>query len=280
MKETNKTKETVSSFTLEQYLLKELPAPEQKRLAALIQSDPALQKRIADLEASNQETLAEIIPSEISQKISERLKRMEPMSANHPGAHSKKSRLLVSWLTPVLVLPLALLIFWNPFFNHNSGPVSEASRTEDGVRTKGANELFLHRKSSVQAAGEGERLNPDAKVRPGDLLHISYLSAGDGTGIIFSVDASGTLTRHFPQPGKSADLVVGKKTPLEEIYELDETSGYEVFFFVTGLGGLDPEAILSKVKSLKMDSTNSLQSFRAAFPDLHITSFRVNKPRK
>src|SRR5690606_33546341 len=83
-----------------------------------------------------------------------------------------------------------------------------------------------------------ERLTSGDQARPGDLLQVSYISAGRGAGVILSIDGAGVVTLHHPSEAEAEPVLVeGLEIPLAHAYELDEAPGFERFVLVTRDGG-------------------------------------------
>jgi hypothetical protein len=82
---------------------------------------------------------------------------------------------------------------------------------------------------------DAEPLGPGARARAGDVLQLSYLSAGRPYGVVLSIDGRGTVTRHWPESGDgAAPLEARGAVPLAHAYILDDAPGFERFFLVTG----------------------------------------------
>lgn len=108
--------------------------------------------------------------------------------------------------------------------------LSIAAGTESGIRAKGdAVTLSIHR----QGEGKAERLVSGDTVRPHDLLQISLEARQRVYACIVSLDATGSLTAHFPESvGSALVLEPGKHILLPHAYELDESRGFERFWLV------------------------------------------------
>jgi hypothetical protein len=102
----------------------------------------------------------------------------------------------------------------------------------DGERAKGAGpRLFVYRQSDSGA----ERLDPETRVKPDDVLQVSYFAGGDRFGAILSVDGNGTVTQHYPDSGDTmAPLSIGGEISLDFSYKLDDAPKFERFFLVAG----------------------------------------------
>jgi hypothetical protein len=73
------------------------------------------------------------------------------------------------------------------------------------------------------------------KAYENDVIQITYLSAGNEYGFIFSFDGNGNITRHFPEDSWQAQKLstVKQEVPLDFSYKLDDAPDYECFVFVS-----------------------------------------------
>jgi hypothetical protein len=134
------------------------------------------------------------------------------------------------WLVPALAGAAAMVavvaVLRVPEPAHVSGIPGETERL------KGAGpRLIAHRES---AAGKPEELANGARTRAGDVLQLSYVSAGAPYGAILSIDGRGNVTRHWPVVGDAAaPLAASGAVPLDHAYVLDSAPSFERFFLVT-----------------------------------------------
>jgi hypothetical protein len=120
---------------------------------------------------------------------------------------------------------------------------------DDGVRLKGSSpHLAVHR----QATGaDPEALARGARVRAGDVLQLSIVSAGRPYGVVVSVDGRGVVTRHGPGDGAlAAKLPAQGAVPLDHAYRLDDAPSFERFFLVTGGSAFAVEPVLDAIRRL------------------------------
>ena len=119
---------------------------------------------------------------------------------------------------------------------------------DDGERSKGiAPHLTIHR----QGTGNAELLARGARVRPGDVLQLSVVSAGHPYGLVVSVDGRGVVTRHAPLDGTvAATLAPEGAVPLDHSYRLDDAPAFERFFLVTGGSPFAVEPVLEAFRRL------------------------------
>ncbi len=135
------------------------------------------------------------------------------------------------WLVPALAGAAAMVVAVAVL------RVPEAAHVSTGVpgeteRLKGAGpRLIAHR---ARPAGNPEELASGARTRAGDVLQLSYVSAGAPYGAILSIDGRGNVTRHWPATGDAAaPLAAGGAVPLDHAYVLDSAPSFERFFLVT-----------------------------------------------
>jgi hypothetical protein len=203
---------TVPDVLLERFRLGELPERDALELRRRIDSDHALQARLAALEKSDAEILAQHPGSEVARGIRARLApEVRP---------TRVRRVRAIWLVPVtaalVVAAIGLL------------PLLESTRRE---QLKGAGPaLVVYRKTAVGS----EVLEPGAIARAGELLRVGYRAAGQRFGVIISVDGRGVVTQHLPATGGEAAALGGEgNVLLDSSFELDDAPGWERFYLVT-----------------------------------------------
>lgn len=278
-----------SDLFLERYLAGDLKPEDKNAFEAKLSADPALAERLRVLKASNDEILARYPVEKMAETIRdawassdrrERPARQKASNAPYKIQKPKKKAILL-WITPALVLGIAAFVLFSPFRVNEDGStaisrVGGDPETPSGIRFKGEDQLYVYRKKTGSEASE--KLEPGQVVRSGDTVQLAYLSAGGPYGVIFSIDGRGNLTRHFPEKAApTTALISGKKTFLSESYELDDAPRYEIFFFVTGRDKLDTGEIMARAATLAKTPDSSESGSRAAFPKLHVTTFKILK---
>jgi len=156
------------------------------------------------------------------------------------GPPRPRPRPLAYLLVPVAAAAAALIALRLP------GPAPLGS---DEGRLKGLSpHLAVHRHGS---GAEAEALARGARVRAGELLQLSYVSAGRPYGVVASVDGRGVVTRHGPGDGPlAAKLVLAGSVPLDHAYRLDDAPEFERFFLVTGGSPFAVEPVLDALRHL------------------------------
>ena len=120
---------------------------------------------------------------------------------------------------------------------------------DEDLRLKGSSpHLTIHRQ---RTGADPEALARGARVRAGDVLQLSVVSAGRPFGVIVSVDGRGVVTRHAPGAGAlAAKLPAQGAVPLDHSYRLDEAPAFERFFLVTGGSTFAVEPVLDAIRRL------------------------------
>ncbi len=179
-----------------------------------------------------------------------------------------RPRPLLYLAVPIAAAAAALLALRLP------GPTPLGS--DDG-RPKGLSpHLSVHRHGSGSGA-EAEALARGARVRAGELLQLSYVSAGRPYGVVASVDGRGVVTRHGPGDGPlAAKLVPGGAVPLDHAYRLDDAPAFERFFLVTGRSPFAVEPVLEALRRLAAQG-RARTGAPSLPPGLSFSDFAVEK---
>ena len=237
---------------LEQLVLGELTPERAAAVRARLAREEGGQARLEALEASDAAILDTYAPVVMKAGIEALL--------TEAGGHRRVwlgGRVLV----PAVTMAALLVALAVPFFGERSGAgegegASAPWQAGSGVRTKGDPRFSLHLKTATGS----EPLASGAVVRPGDRIGLRYLAAGARHGVILSVDARGVVSLHHPdRPDGSTALDSSGAQDLPFAYELDDTPGAERFWFVTGDGPVDVEALIAAVKQLSGGSARSLE---------------------
>jgi hypothetical protein len=126
-------------------------------------------------------------------------------------------------------------------------PVAEPTTIKGTIPTAGAR-LYVYRHAN---AGD-ERLADGERAAPGDLLQLAYATSAQGFGVLISIDGAGTVTQHWPEPGKTqaAPLRAGGEVRLPAAYELDNAPAFERFFLVRADESFDVAPVLETARAL------------------------------
>lgn len=120
-----------------------------------------------------------------------------------------------------------------------------AHNTDTGDRSKGLKAALLLsviRNLKAQALGDGDT------VAAGDEILIAYRSSGYKYGVIVSVDAQKSVTLHFPAKVTGTQQLAAGKAQLATAFKLDETPGFEKFYFIASDSELPLQQILSALE--------------------------------
>jgi len=207
----------IGDWQLERYRLGELPAGEQDAIRTALGADGDLGERLARLDRSDADILAQHPPSVISASVRARAAGFD----TRPRRAGTPRRLALALACGLVLAAAGVLLV--------PGRVPDAS--EGMTRVKGlAPRLFVYRKAPTGA----EELAAGAAARENDVVQLAYQAAGRHFGAIVSIDGRGVVTRHLPAAGTLASpLKTGASFALPEAYRLDDAPGFERFYFVT-----------------------------------------------
>ena len=225
----------VPEWLVERLAHQDLPSAEAERVRARLAAEPNGVARIAALEASNHDILAQLPPGQVAAEVRRRLALANQVAQVAAAARGPRG-MKWTWALSGLVLGaagLTLVLGVLPADRPAGGELIGWQAGPEIVREKGEKRphLAVFRKQNDHA----DRLGAGAAVRAGDVLQLAYFSAGRPFGVIVSVDARGTVTPHLPSaPGTAVRLAAAGETLLPNSYELDNSPGFERFVLVTG----------------------------------------------
>lgn len=242
----------ISDIKLERYLLDELSQDEKQQVEEQLQTDELLQRRLEELQKSNEELLQKYSPEEFLQGI-----RNKQNIKNAQTSEAEKKEVAQGNAIPfpifknmsfgsiaavllVLMLPAVVVV-------SNYGGDGTEEDIQYAVRTKGTHnpDLFIYKKSGDSAL----LLDDSTLVYQGDRLQLKYKAPEEAFGFIFSVDGRGVLTRHLPLQGSMSSVLEPKSlTTLEYAYELDDAPQWEKFFFVSSADAFRLEEVIQNAK--------------------------------
>jgi hypothetical protein len=239
------TRSFVPDLLLEQYALGELGDIDESKVEAALRADESLRSRLAALQSSNEEILAEAKPAEIAAAIRRRM--LSGAGGGRLGVgigRGAPSRSLPAFFLPAAA---ALLVLAGAFMARSllSPSIDELTRPKGGEPG-----ISIYRKA---ASGPME-LHDGAAAAEGDVLQIKYGAGEAGFGAIFSVDGRGTITRHFPsrnaEAGTKAPRLSSSGAALDSAYELDDAPGFERFFIFSSKKDFDLSIVLAAMRGL------------------------------
>jgi len=270
--------EDISDFTLEQYLLGELPNHEQNRIERLVTTDPDLQARIGRMDHDSGRFLREHPAAAV-------LNKAEFQTAPSPGTRVGRrfsfTGLALAGLgaaATVLILPLVLQGNPGPDSRIKGGAGAPRGQAQTLDRLSDGISVFLLR-------GEGSvPLSPGAFAHEGDRIQVALRTEKDQYALLLSIDGTGRLTLHAPDSLKSPLKVSGSSPLLLPFaYQLDNAPDFERFVLVTATGTFDPQKVWAEVQA-------QTSTWRGAHPGeppvlrldqgLHIGVFDILKPGK
>jgi len=198
---------------------------------------------IAALVLADRETLAAHPPAAVAAEIRRR-------SAPPPRRRPVIVRATFAGATLATVGALAVVLAARHLPPAPSAPTLPASEptTIKGTVSTGGARLYVYRHAS---AGD-ERLADGERAAPGDLLQLAYATTAEGFGLLLSIDGAGTVTQHWPEPGRAraVPLRVGGEVRLPSAYELDSAPAFERFFLVRADEAFDVAPILEAARAL------------------------------
>ena len=259
-------------WLLERIALGELPPEELAAARARLAAEPGGLERLARLEADDGATLARLPPSQAAAEVARRRRVVEASRSLSTSSPPRR------WLPAVaLGAPVAAGLALLMLFSQRELP--EESRPQQAVllettRTKGLEpKLLIHR----QTAGAPEPLTDSARVRPGDVLQLSYVSGGRPHGAVLSIDGRGSVTLHAPESPTGPLELKGGTVPLPSAYELDDAPAFERFFFVTSDKPFDVNALMESARELARDPERARREPLPLPPPLSQSSLTLEK---
>lgn len=242
----------IPDWKLERYLLNELSPEQARELRSMLDSDPALRRRLKALEKSNR-TLLEEYPAEMmAARIEESYRQREKSRRRTQKSSMPPYRRLV---IPALALTTAAIVVLlvKPLEMGNYMGLRDVGT--DVTRIKGMQAgLYIYRKS----ARGPEELRDGSTAKANDLLQLAYVSTANPYGVILSIDGRGVVTVHYPPEGKAAArLELNKKVLLSNAYQLDDAPGFERFFYLSSKRPMFMKEITEAAERLAKDPDRS-----------------------
>jgi hypothetical protein len=217
----------IPDWLLERLAAGELPQPQATALRERLQAQGE-EHRLSALAASSAEILATFPPERIVPEI----QRRAAAYARHtrPVAVRRLRPLWALSTVTACAAGLAVVLAVRDHKNTTQPSPSEEQPESIGIKGDLKPALRIYRKT-----GSGsELLSSHATVHRGDTLQIRYVAAGKHFGVIASLDARGLVTFHLPESaGLAMALDHDGERALPHAYELDDSPGFERFFFVT-----------------------------------------------
>jgi hypothetical protein len=236
----------IPDWQIERYVLGELPRPEQEDVARAVSEDAVLAARVTGIEESNRQILRAHPP-----RVAAALIRERSSAEGRPWPRWQQRALVVAASLAVVSAGLAAL-----------RPREAGVAVSDETRIKG---LRPHLGVFRQTPAGVESLQDGSPAREGDVVQVTYQSAGRRYGVILSVDGRGVVTVHHPREGRqAARLVPGQVVHLQSAYRLDDAPGWERFVLVTAEEPFDLAPVVNAAAGL--DGTGAAATARLALP--------------
>ena len=239
----------VPEILIEQYALGEL-SPQKARE---IEQSLGFTERIAEIERSNAEILAQYPPELFAARIQNQFAAGEAREPDRAPRSSRRQP-VVRWLT--VALPGAAVVVAGVFLAVQGfvgfGFGGNTSDVDDIVRLKGSvPELSVYR--SIEGPetrdDEAEELSDGALAYAGDRLQLAYNAGDREYGAIISVDGRGGVYPHFPLEFSSEPrLEIGGNQRLPYAYQLDDAPRFEQFYFITSHETFSVQQLLQTVR--------------------------------
>jgi len=256
---------SLPDWLVERAALDEVAPVHRERLD---RADPReLAERIAALRAANAAELA-------GHPTDPAIAMIEARVANAAKRQTERRRLhRVVAVLGVATTAAVLLLVLHAAVDRPEDPRQIARHTQYDERVKGLPRLVVFR----QAGQRAERLDPDAVVRPGEILQLRYNPGGQAYGLIASVDGAGVVTLHFPATEDAPTAIAQVTTALPSAYALDDAPRFERFFFITANDPIDVAQTLAALRTLakRADSRDATLELPES---LHQWSLRLRKP--
>lgn len=244
----------IPDWLLERLAAGDLPEAEADALRRRLDTDADGAARLAAIPESNRAILERHPPARVAASIRTRA----------DGTAQRRVPRGFAWALAAVL-----------FVSLRQGPPApiDTQRPEE-IRLKGAEpKLLVHRSER----GTPVQLADGAKAGAHDLLQLSYQAAGQGWGVVLSVDGNGNVVLHLPDGGPTAArLERGGAVSLPQSYELDDAPRFERFVLVTSDAPFAVQPVLDAARWLAA-SSDPLHTELPLPGSLRQTSFLVEK---
>jgi hypothetical protein len=262
----------ISDFTLEQYLLDELPAEEREQVSRLAAEDAALRSRLERLEQGRRQ----FADNPRAQAVLAALGRQEaPAKTLHLGR----------WLGVPLGAAAVAAIFLVPLAFQPAGPdtrVKGGSVTTlprgVGAVPQGTEKISLF----ILRQGHSAPLSDGAEVGRGDQVQVAVNVGRSRHALLVSVDGAGHLTLQAPDSLKSW-MGDGSPKLLPFAYQLDDAPYFERFVLVTSRDEFDVQKVWKQMEdqtAVWLAAHPGLPPEWKLEPALDLSTFDLHKPNK
>jgi Domain of unknown function (DUF4384) len=276
----------IPTWLFERIILDEVPPERADEVRHILESDPEARARLAELERSNAEILAELPPARVAAEVARRAETSRGYAflfafrRGGPAGGRPNRRLLA--LSSSLAVAGAVVV--GVMVGRHFGPPDQGSETgeigggpvggETGGGETGGGEIGGGEQHPAYKDGTAKgdpaltlqrmrgddvkRVTSGDAVRAGDRIQIYYRPNTATYGVILSIDGRGHVEQHFPaRENGSTRLERGEggraSVMLSHSYELDDAPGFERFVFVTAARAIDLAAVRASADNLARD---------------------------
>ncbi|HTP24375.1 MAG TPA: ActD-like protein [Anaeromyxobacteraceae bacterium] len=223
--------ETIRDWTLELFVLGELPPRETAALSRRLSQERELAARVEELRASNRAILSQVPPkavvAEVRRRLAARTLQRRPFFASAAFAIAAAAAIAL------LVVPLQ---------------VARKPEGTSGERLKGA--VAPHLIAFRIRGRSAEPLADGARVRPGEVIQLAYAAAGLEYGVILSIDGRGATTLHWPEElSQPPRLKPNGQVALPHAFQLDDAPGFERFVLVAAREPIAVSRVLEAIRA-------------------------------
>jgi len=256
----------LSDWTLEQYLLGDLPAAEAEAVITQERGDDALREKLAAMRRDDAEILEAYPPAWMARRIATAYAQR---TANAPKARADR---LPPFAVPatvcvalLILLPLGLQTILST--NGDADPNYEDRVKGIGLTTPA---LEVWRKEGDTA----RKLAPLSVAKTGDLVQLRYAVPEFCYGALVSVDSRGLLTVHLSGDSGAAALLAPEGfVALDMSYQLDDAPRFEVFYLITASKMFDVDSVTKPL----INANRPVERWDGQ-ADTKITMFTLRKP--
>lgn len=237
-----------------------------------------LEKRCAEVYASNIEILQKYSVEDMKLAIAQKLKKSQNQqnlkensekmrvfnkknAQNHEKSQNSKKKYIfanskvvfpamAAAVLAAIILP-TMLISQN---NHKNIDKNENFRVKGASNFQNSANSLENQKTEIclyRKNDDGVQLLEDGDfAKNGDVIQITYKPGNNKYGVIFSVDGNGNITRHFPEKSWESEKLSHEKSeiPLNFSYELDNAPDFECFVMVSSKNQFNLEDIERRIK--------------------------------
>ncbi len=228
----------IPSQLLERYFLGEVSQKEKERVETALKQNESLKEKLKEIQKSNEAFLKDFPAQREMEIIKEKHQFEKPRELISP-----KPKTMPWFQKPMVRVSFAFSLM---FVVALSSFIMKQNNAQPEYRLKGMEpklDVYLKTSEGPQLLKDGDSLSA------GQTIQITYTSAGEKYGVIFSADGNQNITLHFPSQNSSdSRLEKEGKVQLDYAYQLDNAPNFEKFLFVTSSEPINPEKILENYR--------------------------------